>query len=102
LLLSHKRKVELASLTPIKALRSGATLMMWTPADDAAWVMRCQAVTKQLMLREAAAKAGASAQEVAGPGDAARGPEPAEAVLGDARLEVPGAGGLELGSIVMT
>jgi hypothetical protein len=53
-------------------------------------------------MREAAAKAGASTQEVAGPGDAPWGPEPAEAVLGDARLEVPGAGGSELGSIAMT
>jgi hypothetical protein len=35
-LLSHKRKVELAAPTPIKALKSGATLMMRTPADDAA------------------------------------------------------------------
>jgi hypothetical protein len=53
-------------------------------------------------LREAAAKAGASAQEVTGPSDATRGPEPAEAVLGDARLEVPSAGGSEPGSIAMT
>jgi hypothetical protein len=29
-------------------------------------------------------------------------PKPAEAVLSDARLEVPGAGGSELGSIAMT
>jgi hypothetical protein len=90
------------ALTPVKALRSGAALMMRTPADDAAWVARCQAATERLRLREAPAKAGASAQEVAGPGDAVRGPEPAEVVPGDARLEVPGAGGLELGSIAMT
>jgi hypothetical protein len=64
--------------------------------------MRCQATTEQLRLREAATKAGASAQEVASPGDTTRGPEPAEAVPSDARLEVPGAGGLELGSIAMT
>jgi hypothetical protein len=36
LLLCHKRKVELMALTPVKALKSGAALMMRTPADDAA------------------------------------------------------------------
>jgi hypothetical protein len=36
LLLSHKRKAELASPTPVKALRSGAALMMQTPVNDAA------------------------------------------------------------------
>jgi hypothetical protein len=76
--------------------------MMRTPTDDATWVMRCQAATERLRLREAAAKAGASAQEVAGPGVMARGPEPAEAVPSGARLEVPRAGGLELGLIAMT
>jgi hypothetical protein len=75
---------------------------MRTPANDAVWVARCQAVTELLRLRKVVAKAGASAQEVAGPGDAARGAEPAEAVPDDARLEVPRAGGLELGSIPMT
>jgi hypothetical protein len=35
LLLSHKRKAELTTLTPIKALRSSAALMMRTLADDA-------------------------------------------------------------------
>jgi hypothetical protein len=76
--------------------------MMRTPIDDAAWVARCQAATERLRMREAAAKAGASAQEVTGSGVAAQGSEPAEAVPGDARLEVPGAGGSEPGSIAMT
>jgi hypothetical protein len=76
--------------------------MMRTPTDDAVWVARCQATTERLKLREAVAKAGASAQEVAGPSVMAQGPEPAEAVPGDARLEVPGADGLELGSIATT
>jgi hypothetical protein len=58
LLLSHKRKVELTAPSPIKALKSGTALMMWMPAIE--W----------LRTREAAAKAGASAQEVTGPGDA--------------------------------
>jgi hypothetical protein len=48
LLLSHKRKVELTAPTPIKALKSGAALMMRTPADDAAWVARYQAATERL------------------------------------------------------
>jgi hypothetical protein len=101
LLLSHKLKVELAAPTPVKALKSGAALMMWTPAA-AAWVARYQAMTERLRTREATAKAGASTQEVAGPGDAARKPKPVEAVPGGARLEVPGIGGLEPGSTMMT
>jgi hypothetical protein len=59
-------------------------------------------MTERLSLREAVTKARASAQEVAGPGDATLGPELTEAVSGDARLEVLGAGGLELGSIATT
>jgi hypothetical protein len=59
--LRHKRKVELAGLTPVKVLRSGAVVMMRTAADDAAWVAKCQAAMERLKLREAAAQAGASA-----------------------------------------
>jgi hypothetical protein len=76
--------------------------MMWTPADDAAWVARYQVATERLRTREAAAKVGVSAQEVAGPGDATRKPEPVEAVPGGARLEVPGVGGSEPGSTAIT
>jgi hypothetical protein len=36
LLLSHKRKAKLVTLTPVKAFRSGAALMMRTLANDAA------------------------------------------------------------------
>jgi hypothetical protein len=36
LLLSHKHKVELVALTPVKALKSSAALMMRTPTDDVA------------------------------------------------------------------
>jgi hypothetical protein len=81
---------------------SSAALMMRTPADDAAWVARYQATTERLRTKEVAAKAGASTQEVVGPGDATREPEPVEAVPGDARLEVPGVGGSEPGSTAMT
>jgi hypothetical protein len=88
--------------TLVKALRSGAALMMRTPADDTAWVTRYKAATERLRTREAAAKVGASAQEVAGPGDAAREPEPVEVVLSGARLKVPDAGGSEPGSIATT
>jgi hypothetical protein len=101
-LLSHKRKVELAAPTPVKALKSGAALMMRMLADDAAWVARYQATTEWLKTRELAAKAGASAQEVAGPSDATWEPEPVEAVLGGARLEVPSVGGSEPRSTVKT
>jgi hypothetical protein len=101
-LLSHKRKAELVNLTPIKALRSGTAQMMRTAADDAAWVAKCQAVTERLRLREAAAKAGSSAQEVTGSGVTVRGSGPAEAVPGDAGLKVPDTGGSESRSIAMT
>jgi hypothetical protein len=53
--------VELTALTPIKALKLGTALMMRTPADDAAWVMRYQATTERLRMREATAKARVSA-----------------------------------------
>jgi hypothetical protein len=33
--LRHKSVAELVGLTPVKALRSGAAVMMWTAADDA-------------------------------------------------------------------
>jgi hypothetical protein len=65
-------------MTLVKALKAGAALMMRTPTDDAAWVTKCQAATERLKAKEAAAKAGASAQEGAGVGDAARGPEQVE------------------------
>jgi hypothetical protein len=35
-LCSHKRKAEPVALTPAKALKASAALMMWTPTDDAA------------------------------------------------------------------
>jgi hypothetical protein len=85
-------------MTPIKALKSGAALMMQTPTDDAAWVAKYQAATEQLKTKEATAKAGLSAQEVARFGDAAREPEPVEAAPGYTRLDVPVVGGLEPGS----
>jgi hypothetical protein len=94
--------VELAALTPVKALKSGAAMMMRTPTDEAAWVMRYQATTEWLRTREATAKAGASAQEVAGLGDAPRESELIEAALGGARLDVPGVGGSEPGSSATT
>jgi hypothetical protein len=86
----------------MKALRSGAALMIQPPPAATAWVARYQATAERLRLREAAAKAGASAQEVTGSGPAARESGPAEAVPGDAGLEVPGAGWSESGSTAMT
>jgi hypothetical protein len=59
--LSHKRKAELTGPTLVKALRSGAALMMQTAADAAAWVAKYQATAERLKLREAAAQSGASA-----------------------------------------
>jgi hypothetical protein len=35
-LCSHKRKTEPVAMTPAKALKAGAALMMQTSADDAA------------------------------------------------------------------
>jgi hypothetical protein len=76
--------------------------MMQTLADDAAWVARYQAATERLKTKEAAAKAGASAQENAGVGDATREPEPVEAAPGGARLDVPSVGGPEPRSTTRT
>jgi hypothetical protein len=47
-------------MTHVKALKAGASLMMQTPADDAAWVAKCHASTERLKAKEAVAKAGAS------------------------------------------
>jgi hypothetical protein len=46
-------------------------------------------------MKEAIAKAGTSAQEVAGVSDATWEPKPVEAALGGARLDVPSVGGPE-------
>jgi hypothetical protein len=48
LFLRHKCKAELAGLTPVKTLRSSATVIMWTTADDATWVVECRAATERL------------------------------------------------------
>jgi hypothetical protein len=53
-------------------------------------------------MKEAAAKAGASAHEVSRVDDTAREPEPVEAAPGRARLDVPSVGGLESGSVMRT
>jgi hypothetical protein len=89
-------------MTPVKVLKSGAALMMRTPANNAAWVAKYQATMERLKTKEAAAKAGASAQEVARVGDATREPETVEAASGCARLDVPGIGGPEPGSTTRT
>jgi hypothetical protein len=89
-------------MTPVKALKYGAALMMWTPADDTTWVAKYQATMERLKTKEAAAKAGASAREVARVGDATREPEPVEAAPGCARLDVPGIGGPEPRSTTRT
>jgi hypothetical protein len=71
----------------MKALRSGAAVIMRTVADDAAWVAKLQATIEWLKQRETAVQAGAGGQEVTGPDPAARGSGPAEAVvLSDAGL----------------
>jgi hypothetical protein len=55
LLFRHKRKAELTGPTPVKALRSGAAVIMRTAGDDAAWVVKLQAAMERLKQREAAA-----------------------------------------------
>jgi hypothetical protein len=39
----------------VKALRSGAAVIMWMVADTADWVAKYQATVERLRLREAAA-----------------------------------------------
>jgi hypothetical protein len=80
-------------MTPVKALKTRAALMKRTPADDAAWVTKCQAATERLKAKEAAAKAGASAQEGAGVGEATQGSEQVEEALSGTRHDGPGSGG---------
>jgi hypothetical protein len=89
-------------MTPIKALKAGAGLMMRTPADDAAWVAKCYATTERLKVKEATAKAGASAQEGAGIGEPVRGPKQVEAAPSSTEHDGPGSGGLEPGSATRT
>jgi hypothetical protein len=89
-------------MTPVKALKSGAALIMWTPTDAATWVTKYQAALERLKTKVATAKAGASAQEVTRVGDVVRETEPVEAASGGARLDVPGVGGPEPGSTTRT
>jgi hypothetical protein len=65
-------------------------------------VAKYQAAVEQLKFREALAQTGASTQEVTSYGFVARGSGPAEAVPGDAGLEVPGTGGSEPRSTATT
>jgi hypothetical protein len=74
-------------MTPAKALKAGAALMMRTPANDAAWVARYQAVTERLKAKESAVKAGSSTQEGVGAGDAIEQPERVEAAPGITGLD---------------
>jgi hypothetical protein len=89
-------------MTPVKALKAGSGLMMWTPADNATWVTKCHATTERLKAEEATAKAGASAQEGARVGEAARGPEQVEAAPSGTRHDRPRSGGPEPGSTTRT
>jgi hypothetical protein len=82
-------------MTPVKVLKAGAGLMMRTPTDDAAQVIRCHAATERLKAKEVAAKAGASAQEGVGVGESARGPQQVEAAPSDTRHDGAGSGGPE-------
>jgi hypothetical protein len=74
--------------------------MMRTPADDAAWVAKCQAATERLKAKEATAKVVTSAQKGVGARDMAQ-PKLVEAALGATRLDRPGGDGQELGSTTM-
>jgi hypothetical protein len=76
--------------------------MIRTPTDDAAWVVRCQAVTERLKAKEATIKAGASAQEGTGARDAAQQPERVEAALGATGLDRSGGDGQEPGLTTRT
>jgi hypothetical protein len=84
-------------MTPAKALKARATLMMQMPADTATWVARCQAVTEQLKAKEATVKAGVSAQEGTRVGDIAQLPERVEAAPGATGLNRSGCDEQELG-----
>jgi hypothetical protein len=85
-------------MTPTKAFKAGVALMMQSPANDDAWVTRCQATTERLKAKEAVAKAGASAQEGAEVGDAAQEPGLVKTTPGATRLDGSGSGRQESGS----
>jgi hypothetical protein len=74
----------------VKALRSSATIIMRTVADDIAWVARLQAAMERLKQLEVAAQTGTGAQEAAGSDPAARGSEPSEVVAPSASGPEPG------------
>jgi hypothetical protein len=69
-----------------KVLKAGTALMMWTLADNAAWVTKYKAVTERLKAKEAAVKAGASAERGTGVRDAAQQSKPVEVAPGATRL----------------
>jgi hypothetical protein len=90
------------AITPVKALKASAGLMMRTPAGDATWVAKCHAAMERLKAKEVVAKAGASAQEGAGVSESARGPEQVEAAPSGTRHDGPRSGELESGSTTRT
>jgi hypothetical protein len=75
----------------VKALWSGAAIILRTAADAAAWVTKCQAMTERLRQWEMAAQVGTGALEAAGSDPAAQGSEPLKVVA-------PSTGGPEPGS----
>jgi hypothetical protein len=89
-------------MTPIKALKAGAGLMMRTLADDATWVAKCHAATERLKAKEATAMVGASAQEGARIGKPAWGPKQVEAAPSGTGHDRLGSGGTEPGSSART
>jgi hypothetical protein len=99
---SRKRKAELAVITPAKALKAGAILMMRTLADDVAWVTKFQVAMEWLKAKEAIIKAGMSAWEGTEAGDAARELERVETAPGTTKLDGSESGGHELGSTERT
>jgi hypothetical protein len=89
-------------MTPAKVLKASTALIMWTPADDAAWVAKYQAVTEWLKVKEAVVKAGAGAERGAGVGDTAWQPESVEVAPGTTGLSRSGGDGQEPGSTTWT
>jgi hypothetical protein len=89
-------------MTPVKALKAGVGLMMWTPADNTAWVTKCHATMERLKAKEATAKAGTSTQEGTRIGEPVWGPKQVEAAPSDTGHDRPESGGPEPGSATRT
>jgi hypothetical protein len=90
------------AMTPAKALKASAALMMQTPANDATWIARYQAATERLKAKESTIQAGARAKEDIRAEDSTQQSELVESSLGTTGLGRFRGDGQEPGSTTRT